>query len=152
MAGIFGVVSKEDCVKDLFYGTFYLQHRAQDYCGLALKDEKGLHDYSHRGLIKQQFPKERLQQMNGSYGIGCVSSERQPISILSKLGGMILGFDGNIINYEELKDRLLNEGAVFSGYRCPEEVRDCTTIAKIISKEAIGFIKTNLFMECWGLK
>ncbi|MFH1711478.1 MAG: hypothetical protein ABH840_04160 [Nanoarchaeota archaeon] len=40
MAGIFGIVSKEDCVKDSFRGTFYLQHRAQDYCGLALYDGK----------------------------------------------------------------------------------------------------------------
>ena len=38
MSGIFGVVSKGRCVEDVVLGTFYNQHRAQDYCGVAFFD------------------------------------------------------------------------------------------------------------------
>lgn len=48
---------------------------------------------------------------------------------------MIIGFDGNIINYSEIKEKLLSEGASFSGYKSPEEVSDTALISKIISME-----------------
>ncbi len=136
MSGIFGVVSGEGCVRDLFLGTFYLQHRAQDYCGLALFDGERLNDYTHKGLLKQEFPKYKLKEIKGIFGIGCVATDRQPVSELARYGGIILGFDGNIINYNELKDKLLSEGASFSGYKSPEEISDTVLISKIIAKES----------------
>ena len=136
MAGIFGIVSKENCVDDLFLGVSYLQHRAQSYCGLGLYDGKRApQSYAHKGLLKEQFPEERLQTLNGFFGVGCVSGYRQPISELSKSGGYILTFDGNIINHGELKENLLKQGVSFSGYRSPEEVSDIVLVSKVISSE-----------------
>lgn len=135
MAGIFGIVSREDCVEDLFFGVFYLQHRAQDYCGLALCEKGRLKDFTHKGLLKQGFPQAELKKIFGDYGIGCVASERQPVSELTRWGGLVLGFDGNIINHYELKDKLLEEGVSFSGYKNPEDVSDVVLISKIIAKE-----------------
>ena len=37
MGGLFGTVSKEDCVLDLFYGTDYHSHLGTKRGGLALK-------------------------------------------------------------------------------------------------------------------
>ncbi len=135
MSGIFGIVSDKDCIGDLFLGAFYLQHRAQDYCGFAFNDDKALECYTHRGLLRQQFPKDILKGMKGVMGIGSVSSDRQPVSELSKSGALILAFDGNIINYPELKEQLLKEGASFSGYKSPEEVSDTALISKLIARE-----------------
>jgi amidophosphoribosyltransferase len=135
MSGIFGVVSKDDCVDDLFLGTHYLQHRAQDYCGLALYDDKTLRLHTHKGTIRQQFHEEKLNKLKGYMGIGSVTSERQPVSELAKRGGMVLAYDGNIINYHALKDGLLLEGTSFSGYKSPEEVSGAVLISKIISQE-----------------
>lgn len=140
MAGICGVASKENCVDDLFWGTFYLQHRAQNYCGLALCNDGKLEDYTRKGLLRPQFPADRLNSMKGNYGIGSVSSTREPVSELSKSGGMIISFDGNLINHNELKECLLKEGATFSGHRNPEEINDSDIISKIISSE-ISFEK-----------
>jgi len=137
MAGIFGVISKRDCVEDLFWGTFYVQHRAQDYCGLALfnSQKNKIEDYTHKGLIKQQFPKERRKELRGNRGIGSVASDRQPVSELSKLGGMILAYDGNIINHADLKNKLIGEGTSFSGYHDPGDITDIAIISKIIASE-----------------
>ena len=41
MGGFFGVVSKEDCVGDLFYGIDYHSHLGTKRGGMALCDRKG---------------------------------------------------------------------------------------------------------------
>lgn len=135
MAGIFGVVSEENCVEDVFYGTFYLQHRAQDYCGIGLNNGKTLQNITHRGLIKQQFPKNIRNNLLAYSAVGVVSSDRQPVSELSRAGGIFLGFDGNLINYQTLKDKLLREGVSFDGYHDPENVKDTIIVSKIVSSE-----------------
>lgn len=133
--GIFGIVSKQDCVDDLFLGTFYLQHRAQDFCGIALVDNKKQSYNTHRGLIRQQFPKEKIDSLSGTIGLGCVSSDRQPVSELSKSGGMSFAFDGNIVNHDEIRDNLLKSGGTFTGYHAPGDISDCVLAGKIISRE-----------------
>jgi len=135
MTGVFGVVSRENCINDLFLGTFYLQHRAQDYCGLAVCNNGRLRDHTHKGLIRQQFPKEELKRIKGNSGIGSVSSYRQPISELARFGGIIVAYDGNVLNAQELKERMLVEGITFSGYHDPEEVSDNVLVPKIIAKQ-----------------
>ena len=42
MGGIFGIVSKEDCVSDLFYGTDYHSHLGTRYGGMAVRNGKGI--------------------------------------------------------------------------------------------------------------
>lgn len=140
MAGICGITSKENCIDDLFWGSFYLQHRAQNYCGIALCSDGKLEDYTRKGLLRPQFPADKLSSMKGNYGIGSVSSAREPVSELSKSGGMIISFDGNLINHNKLKEDLLRGGATFSGHRNPEEINDSDIISKIISSE-ISFEK-----------
>lgn len=135
MGGVFGIVSSKRCVEDLVLGTSYLQHRNQDYCGVGLKKGGELRDYPHAGLIKTIFTKNYLGSLEGNWGVGAVSNYRQPTSEFSKFGGAILCFDGRISNSDFLKNKLLNRGASFSGYRSPEQVSDNILISKIISKE-----------------
>jgi amidophosphoribosyltransferase len=135
MAGIFGVVSKENCVEDAFYGTFYLQHRAQDFCGMSFYDNEKLKNVALKGLIKQQFSKNFRKNFLAYSAIGVVSSDRQPVSGLSKSGGILICFDGNLINYEQLKNKLLEKEISFDGYSNPEEITDSVIISKIISSE-----------------
>ena len=136
MAGIFGVFSnRKTCIDDLFFGTFYLQHRAEDYCGLVAYSKKNTVGGTHKGLIQEQFSKQRLKEMKGNYGIGVVSTERQPLSELSKAGELTFGFDGNIINYNKLKNKILKSGNSFSGYHNPKKIKDINVLSKIVSSE-----------------
>ena len=136
MAGIVGVVSDENCVLDLFKGTFYVQHRAQNYCGFGFNLNPELYNFTHHGLVTAPATKERLLGFRANSAIGCVAGERQPVSELSKVGGKIMGFDGNIINYEDIKESLLREGETFSGYNNPKEITDNVLVSKIIAKES----------------
>ncbi|MCK9574302.1 MAG: amidophosphoribosyltransferase, partial [Candidatus Omnitrophica bacterium] len=36
MSGIFGTISQDNCIKDLFYGTDYHSHMGTEYAGLAV--------------------------------------------------------------------------------------------------------------------
>ena len=137
MAGIFGVASREDCIGDAAKGTFYLQNRAEDYCGMAWKNGDGkLKPSTHNGLFRQNFDKSRLEGMAGNSAIGCVSGVCEPVSVSSKNGSVILCYDGNIVNYDEVKSGWLNRGESFSGYSNPEEISDAVLISKIISCES----------------
>jgi len=136
MAGIFGVVSKGDCIEDAISGIFYLQNRCEEYCGLAWKNESGkLKNSTHKGLLKSNFDESYREGINGNWAIGCVSGSREPVSELSEEGGMLLCYDGNLYNYFEIKNNLLKSGVSFSGYHNPEEVGDAVLISKIIKSE-----------------
>ena len=136
MAGIFGVVSKEDCIGDAVSGVFYLQNRCEEYCGLAWKNENGkLKNSTHKGLLKSNFDEGYKKGLRGNWAIGCVSGSREPVSELSEEGGMLLCCDGNLYNYFEVKNNLLKSGISFSGYHNPEEVGDAVLISKIIKSE-----------------
>ena len=136
MAGIFGAVSKEDCIMDIISGIFYLQNRCEEYCGLAWKNGSGkLRNSTHKGLVKLNFDVNSRSWIKGNWAIGCVSGSREPVSELSEQGGMLLCFDGNLHNYFEIKNNLLKSGIGFSGYHNPEEVGDAVLISKIIRGE-----------------
>jgi len=137
MGGIFGVISKDNCTRDAVFGAFFQQNRLEKYCGVAWMDSDGeLQASTHKGLVKQNFSEEKLDWMKGNSTISCVSGNREPVSELSSNGGMVLCYDGNIANYDELKNGLLRDGVSFTGCRNPKEIYDSVLISKIIAKES----------------
>ena len=136
MAGICGIVSERgNCINDLFLETFYLQHRAQDYCGLFWYSNGNIMGSTHKGLLEANFSLEVLRDCQGSHGIGSVSVSREPISGLSRHQSGTITFDGNLYNNQKLKDYLLRERAVFSGYHFPEQISDCDLISNLVLNE-----------------
>jgi len=121
MAGIFGIASKNNNnTGDLFLGTHYIQHRAQDYCGFATYNGFKVHFGSKKGLVRPNFPKENLEELKGNICIGSVSTENQPTHVLGKAGTFIFCFDGNLRPSRE------------SEYR---GFRDSSLISRVISQE-----------------
>jgi amidophosphoribosyltransferase len=115
MCGIFAIAAKEkeNIVDDLFLGTFYLQHRGQQYCGLSTFAGNGIKIRTHRGLVRETFTSD-LTGMEGHMGIGHASlKDRQPIKLDSKMGEFTICFEGNLINREGLIDDLKKQGHSF---------------------------------------
>jgi amidophosphoribosyltransferase len=133
MAGIFGFISKENCIAQTYLGTHFLQHRGENYCGLSSYNGK-LINYHNKGLLKEVF-KNGLNDLEGRLCIGSVSEEKQHILEISKNFQMAIAFDGNIFNHNEVKNHLLDNGITFSGYKCCEDINDINLISKIITKE-----------------
>lgn len=113
MCGIFAISAKENIIDNLFIGTFYLQHRGQQYCGLSTFAGEGIKIRTHKGLVRETFTND-LGGMEGTMGIGHTSlKDRQPIKLDSKMGEFTICFDGNIINREELIEDLKKHGHSF---------------------------------------
>ena len=85
MGGIFSVVSKEDCIEDLFYGTDYHSHLGTRRGGLAVLNGDGFSRSIHNienAQFRSKFEDE-IPGMKGHYGIGCISdTEGQPLIII----------------------------------------------------------------------
>ncbi|MDD5382380.1 MAG: amidophosphoribosyltransferase [Candidatus Margulisbacteria bacterium] len=114
MCGFFAVSSaKDNIIDDLFLGTFYLQHRGQQYCGLSTFSGDSIKIRTHRGLVRETFTND-LGGMNGQAGIGHTALKaRQPIKLDSKMGEFTICFEGNIVNLAELTDELKKQGHSF---------------------------------------
>jgi amidophosphoribosyltransferase len=105
MGGFFGVVSKEDCVNDLFYGTDYHSHLGTSRGGLVVFGKRGFERAIHN-IENTQFRskfEDDLRHMDGNLGIGCISdTEAQPLIIRSHLGHYTLSTVGRINNIEPI--------------------------------------------------
>ncbi|MBM4047709.1 MAG: amidophosphoribosyltransferase [Planctomycetes bacterium] len=112
--GVFGMCSTENCLHDLYYGTFYLQHRGQQYCGLSTYDGRQIKLRTHKGLMRPSFADD-LGGLDGYSGIGHVSlNVRQPIKLNSRVGEFSVCFSGNIANLDELVAEFKAEGHSFA--------------------------------------
>jgi len=116
MSGIFGVVSKDNCQEDLFYGTDYHSHLGTQFGGLAVFGKeltRKIHDI--RGSqFKTKFY-EDYKKMLGDKGIGVVSAkDEQPIVINSRFGPFAIVTNGFIDNAQQLAEELYKDGYSFS--------------------------------------
>ena len=126
--GLFAVSSDHNIIDDLYLGTFYLQHRGQEYCGLSTFDGKDLKIRTHKGLVREHFAND-LTGLEGTMGIGHASlNDRQPIKFYSKMGEFIICFSGNIINAKKLIEKFKAQGHSFYTNE------DIEIIAKLIAQ------------------
>lgn len=133
MSGIFGVISKDSCHEDLFYGTDYHSHLGTQFAGLAVWQNeliRKIHDI--RGSqFKAKFY-EDYQKMNGKKGIGVISArDEQPICVHSKFGPFAIVTNGYIDNADELAKLLYKDGQSFSEV-CDGSVNFSELAAKLI--------------------
>ena len=113
MGGIFGVVSKSDCVFDLFFGIDYHSHLGTRRGGMAVYGEDGFDRAIHNienAPFRTKFEKDFLE-LKGNFGIGCISdSEPQPLLVKSHLGSFAITTVGRINNIDELTKSAFETG------------------------------------------
>ena len=113
MGGLFGVVSNNDCVADLFFGTDYHSHLGTKRGGMCVYGRDGfnraIHDIEN-SPFRTKFEKE-VDEMTGFMGIGSISDgEPQPLTVYSRMGDYSIGTVGRINNKEDLVKELLSNG------------------------------------------
>ncbi len=123
--GVFGVYAKETCnvASMTYYGLYALQHRGQDACGIVVNDggvfvaKKGL------GLVGDVFTKDVLKNLgHGKIAVGhCFAGTKGKVNIANAQphvvnhikGRMALGFNGSLVNSNELRNELELQGSIF---------------------------------------
>lgn len=120
MGGFFGIVSKQDCMADVFFGVDYHTHLGTRRGGMAAYDaELGLQRVIHNienSPFRTKF-EHIFSEMQGTAVIGCISdSDPQPLLICSGLGTYAITTIGIVNNAEEIiKTYFADNGVHFNG-------------------------------------
>ena len=139
MSGLFGVVSKKNCISSLYYGTDYHSHLGTEYGGIAFIDEnngmpiKKIHDIAN-SQFKSKFY-EGSNQIKSNLGIGVISDkDPQPLSFESKFGPFAICCAGLVTNKDELAKTLIKKGISFSEID-RGEINTTELVAHLINQE-----------------
>jgi amidophosphoribosyltransferase len=120
MCGVFGIRSEERDVSRLaYFALFALQHRGQESAGIAVSDHGRLTVVREMGLVAHVFNEQQLQALPGEVAIGhtrysTTGSNRwanaQPLIHHGRERTVALGHNGNLVNVEELRSELIEDG------------------------------------------
>ena len=136
--GVFGVSNNTDASALTALGLHALQHRGQEGCGIVSFDGKKYHSEKRFGLVGDNFSKEKvLKNLSGNYAIGhnrySTTGENtlrniQPFFADTNAGGIGVAHNGNLTNSITLRNKLVEDGAIF------HTTSDTETIVQLIAK------------------
>lgn len=123
MCGIFAVSGVDEAAAELYLGLINLQHRGQDAVGMVTCDTKTGEVFRVKdiGLVSDVLTEEKVSSLKGNIGIGHTRyptvgvgdrREVQPFFV-KRPDGIGLAFNGNVVNYPLLKEKLREEGRVY---------------------------------------
>ena len=102
-----------------YFGLFALQHRGQESAGIAVSDGGRLTVVRDMGLVAQVFNEQQLQALPGEVAIGHTRysttganrwANAQPLIHHGGARTVALGHNGNLVNVEELRAELVEDG------------------------------------------
>ena len=144
--GVFGIYSDEtrDIANTVYFGLYALQHRGQESCGIAVTYNNRISYYRDMGLVPEVFHADTLAALpEGDIAIGHVrysttgaslSCNAQPLVFTGKCGRMALAHNGNIMNAQSLREKLIAENVLI------QTSIDTEVIAALVNKYNNGDI------------
>lgn len=128
--GIFGVYGSDTAAVQAYYGLHALQHRGQEATGIVTRSFNGdgrahFNIVKGEGLVSEVFEDSNLLRdvLVGNSAIGhnrysttgAAKSRKniQPFMVNYRLGNLAIAHNGNLTNAKQLREELVNEGAIF---------------------------------------
>jgi len=122
--GVVGIFApNEDVARMTFFGLYALQHRGQEAAGIAVADGQWISIHKGIGMVSQVFTPSTMAELKGHYAIGHTRysttgssslKNAQPFMIETIHGPLALGHNGNLVNSDELRNGLMEQGVGFS--------------------------------------
>ena len=121
----------------VYYALWSLQHRGQDSAGIAVSNGEAISIHKAMGTVAEVFTKENLTSLKGHIACGHVRyatagstalENAQPMLQNTKLGGIAVAHNGQLVNYEQLREMLEDGGSTFASSS------DTEVIVKLIAK------------------
>jgi len=122
MCAIVGIYGNENAARMASLALFSMQHRGQEASGISSSNNNKIKTYKKRGLVSEVFKEDTLALLEGSMAIGHnrystaggdTLDDTQPIFARYKLGEISIVHNGNLINKEEVRQELIDDGAIF---------------------------------------
>ena len=136
--GVFGISNTNDASALTALGLHALQHRGQEGCGIVSYDGSKYHSEKRFGLVGDNFNKEKvLKNLPGYFAIGhnrysttggTTLRNIQPFFADTNTGGIGVSHNGNLTNAITLRQKLVEDGAIF------HTTSDTETIVQLIAK------------------
>ncbi|MGD8351365.1 MAG: amidophosphoribosyltransferase, partial [Nitrospirota bacterium] len=120
--GVVGVFGYPEAANLAYLGLYALQHRGQEGAGISSSDGKLFFTEKGRGLVADIFSEKRLKRLPGHIAIGhnrystaggSTLRNVQPIVANSSSGLLAIAHNGNLVNADELRTELEEDGAIF---------------------------------------
>ena len=120
--GVFGIYGHNEAAKLAYLGLYALQHRGQESAGIATADGTRIRTVREMGYVNDIFDQETIATLPGHLAIGHTRystagesklSNAQPIVITCVHGEVAVCHNGNIVNANEIRDRLVKDGSIF---------------------------------------
>ena len=157
MGGFCGVISREDCVSDLFFGTDYHSHLGTHRGGMAVLSPKGFQRSIHNiqnSPFRSKFEHD-VSRFEGNVGLGVISdTDPQPLIMCSKHGMFGIVTVGLITNIEELKKELFSgnsaqlQYSTTSGMVGPTEVVSALIATQDSIVEGVRYVQRKVKGSC----
>ncbi|MCH9813404.1 MAG: amidophosphoribosyltransferase [Epsilonproteobacteria bacterium] len=132
MCAVVGVYNVKNASKVAYYALFAMQHRGQEATGISSSDGENIYTKKRRGLVTDVYADEdTFEHLKGSMAVGhnrysTAGShsvlDAQPIAAKYKLGEISVVHNGNLVNKEEVRQQLTEEGAIFQSYMDTENI------------------------------
>jgi amidophosphoribosyltransferase len=124
MCAIVGIYGNPDAAKLASAALFAMQHRGHEATGISSggTESKKIYTVKNRGYVRDVFNEEAFEILQGNIAIGhnrysTAGSESvfdaQPIHAKYKLGEISIVHNGNLVNKDEVRNRLIDEGSIF---------------------------------------
>ena len=131
MCAIVGVINSKDAARTAYYALFAMQHRGQESSGISANDAGKIRTIKNRGLVTEVFGKDSFEILKGDMAIGhnrysTAGSDSildaQPVTANYALGSIALAHNGNLVNKDEIRKELIENGAIFSSNMDTENI------------------------------
>ncbi|MFN7964467.1 MAG: amidophosphoribosyltransferase [Acidobacteriota bacterium] len=120
--GVAAVYGHPEAANLVYLALYALQHRGQESAGIVSADAGRLIRHVGMGLVADIFAPAVLAKLPGRHAIGhvrygtaggSVIENAQPLLMSHRKGGVALAHNGNLVNANQLRTSLENEGAIF---------------------------------------
>ncbi|MBK1964159.1 amidophosphoribosyltransferase [Campylobacter novaezeelandiae] len=122
MCAVVGVINSKNASTYAYYALFAMQHRGQEASGISVSDGKSIKTIKAKGEVNQIFNPLNLKTLNGEIAIGhnrystagnSSIDDAQPIYANCSFGDISLVHNGNLVNKNEVRNALMQDGAIF---------------------------------------
>ena len=120
--GVFGIFGHPEAANLTYLGLYALQHRGQESAGIVTADGERMRASRAMGHVADAFDESALQALPGHLAIGHTRystagesriNNAQPFLIDCAHGQIAVAHNGNLVNARELRDDLVQAGAIF---------------------------------------